>query len=74
MKTGFSRLVGVLLGVVLMSALPGQVAHADLAPPVPLLALSLGAMVALGMCVVMVVLVSFLAIWAIKKNRTKDEA
>lgn len=72
MKTGFLR----LLGVILISVLPMQAVHADVAPSGgAVAALSLVALIALGVFVAVIVLVSFLVIRAIKKKHTpKDDA
>jgi hypothetical protein len=70
MKTDFLR----LLCVIPISVLPTQVVHADVAPPVEeAIILPLAAVIALGLFVAIIVLVSFLVIMAIKKKHTPKE-
>ena len=72
MKTTFL----LSLVVILIDVVPGQAVRADIAPPTGLIvAVSLGAVIGLGILVSGVVLVSVLVIRAIKKKTTpKDDA
>ncbi len=70
MNTTFLQLVGAIL----VSVLPRQGVPADVAPPPgAVVAVSLGVLLALGLFVVLIVVVSILVIRAIKKNRTRKE-
>jgi len=71
MKNGFLRLASVIL----IFVLPQQIVPADVAPPGAVVAISLIALIGLGLLVTVIVIVSFLVIRAIRKNRTrKDDA
>lgn len=70
MNTTFLQLVGAML----IAALPKSGVPADVAPPPGAIAvISLGVLLALGLFVALIVVVSFLVIRAIKKNRTRKE-
>jgi hypothetical protein len=70
MKTTFLP----LMGAILITMLPKPGVPADVAPPPGAIAvLSLGVLLALGLFVVLIVVVSFLVTRAIKKNRPRKE-
>jgi hypothetical protein len=69
MKTGFLQ----LLGGILLSLLPEQVVHADVAPPLQIFALLGGAVIGLGLLVVIIVVVSIMVIRSIKKKHTPED-
>jgi predicted membrane protein len=64
MEAGFLQLLSVLL------SLPAHIVHADVAPPVSVFALLGGAVIGLGLLVVITVVVSIVVIRAIKKKNT----
>jgi hypothetical protein len=72
MKTGFLR----LFGIILVCTLPERGVRADVAPPVEVAAaVSLGAVLALCLVVLVIAVASFFVIRAIKKSHTpKDGA
>jgi hypothetical protein len=71
MKTGFLR----LLGIILICALPAQVARADVAPPVEIVAVPLALIIGLCLVVLIIAVASFFVIRAIKKSHPpKDGA
>jgi hypothetical protein len=68
------KVVLQLVCAILIFVLSAQVVRADVAPPGPtLFALSLIALVGLGLLVAVIVLVSFLVIRAIKKKHTTTD-
>ncbi len=70
MKTTWLQWVGVML----VSGLLKQGVPADVAPPPEAVAVvALGTLIALGLVVLAIVVVSFFVIRAIKKNRTRKE-
>lgn len=64
METGLLRLLSVLL------ILPASILQADVAPPVEIFALVGGAVIGLGLLVVVSVVVAVVVIRAIKKKNT----
>ena len=64
------------VAVITCSLLPialASIGHLDVAPPGALIALSAGALIALGLVVGGVVVVSILVIWIIKKRRPPSD-
>ena len=66
MKTGFLRLIGILLAC----ALPEKIVRADVAPPVEIVAVPLAGMAGICLVVLIVAVASFFVIRAIKKSQT----
>ena len=64
MEAGFLQLLSVLLSLLV------QIVHADVAPPIGVFALLGGAVIGLGLLVVIIVIISIVVIRAIKKRNT----